>query len=159
MAALLFLALGIWAALYWFPTAEKKVKRQFRLLSEFASKEKDEPPLLAAQKIRNLETLFADRCEIRAPRFGLAGSFPRQEISLMAATARARFSRLILRFHDLTVSFPKKDEARVTLTARLIGKTAGGQDVDEPHELECQLIKTEDRWLFIRMEIVEVLKR
>ncbi len=158
-AALLILALGIWAALSLFPTDAKKVKRQFRLLAEYASKEAGEPPLMTAQKIRNLETLFADPCEIQAPRLGLGGSFPRQEISLMAAAARARYSRLVLRLHDLTVSFPKKDEARVTLTARLIGQAAGGQEVDEPHELECRLKKIEDRWRFIRMEIVEVLKR
>lgn len=159
MGALLILVLGIWAAFSLSPTPEKKVKKQFRLLSEYAFKEAGEPPLMTAQKIRNLETLFADRCEIKAPHFGLAGSFPRPEISLLAGTARARFSRLDLRFHDLTVSFPEKDGARVTMTARLIGQAASGEAVDEPHELECRLKKVEDRWLFSRMEIVEVLKR
>jgi hypothetical protein len=64
-----------------------------------------------------------------------------------------------LKFHDFDITFPKQGEARVRLTARLTGKTAMGEAINEAHEIDCLLGKTEKKWVFNRIEVVEVLKK
>jgi hypothetical protein len=83
----------------------------------------------------------------------------REEISTYAGSARAYFSQLDLKFYDFHIIFPESAVAKVTLTARLTGKSTTGEQVDDTRELECILKKIEKKWLFSTIEIVEVLKK
>ena len=83
----------------------------------------------------------------------------REEISTYAASARSHFSQLHLKFYDFHITFPEKGLAKVTLTARLTGKSTVGEQADETRELDCVLKKIESKWLFSEIEIVEVLKK
>jgi hypothetical protein len=47
----------------------------------------------------------------------------------------------------------------VTLTARLTGKLNVGDSIDETHEVESILKKVEKKWLFSKVEVIEVLKK
>jgi hypothetical protein len=64
-----------------------------------------------------------------------------------------------LKFYDSDIAFPEKGVAKVTLTARLTGKSTAGEQMDETRELECLLRKIEKKWLFSQIEVVEVLKK
>jgi hypothetical protein len=157
--AILVVILGIWAAFHFFQSEEKKVKKQFYLLSKWASKESGENTFVMAQKVKNIGKLFAEQCELKANVISFTGRYTTEEISSYAARARLPFSNLSLRFYDFNVAFPEEGLARVTLTAKLTGRTVTAEDVDETHELDCALKKIENKWLFTYIEVVEVLKK
>ncbi len=155
----LILALGILAIWRLFPDEEKKVRKQFDHLAEYASKAGDENPLATASKIKKVVSLFTDPCEVEIPFYSLAGKYNHQEIGVYAAGARSRFAELSFRFDDFTVLFPEKDIAEVQVTGRLTGKQINGEWAHETRELQCLLKKIEGQWLLGRFSVVEVLKK
>ncbi len=150
---------AISVALYLFPSEEKKVKKQFGLLSEWVSKEPGESPITMAYKIKNIGTLFDGTCEFKIPAYSFSGSYTREEISSYAGSGRLSFSQLDLKFYDFVIAFPDKGIAKVTLTAKVRGKSSSGEYIDEAHELGSVLKKIEKKWLFSKFEVVEVLKK
>jgi hypothetical protein len=112
-----------------------------------------------ARKMKNLESLFAESCEVTAPPYSLAGNFSRADLANLPARARLNFSHLALTFHDLSVSFPDRETAQVVLTGEVRGKSSRGAQIHEVREVACLLKKHEDEWFFSRWEVVEVLKR
>ena len=159
LLALLIVIAGIWAAFYFFESDERKVKKQFVKLSEGVSKESAESPIAMAQKVKSIGSLISESCEIKIPFDSFSGRNTPGEVSAYAARGRSYFATLDLKFYDLTISFPEKGAADVTLTARLTGKLAAGEHVEETRELRCVLKKIEKKWLFTELEVVEVLKK
>jgi hypothetical protein len=157
--AILAVGMGVWAAAYLFPSDVRKVKKQFNLMSERVSKDPGENTFTMAHKTRSLSTLFAEKFEIKTEIESMSGSYSPEEISSYAARGRLMFSYLSLSFYDLDISFPENGIAKVTLTARLKGRSTAGENFDETHELECILRKIEKKWLFSHVEIIEVLKK
>ena len=151
--------IGIAVIYYFLPSEEKKVRKQFQLLSERVQKSPEENALSILQKMKNIGPLFDEHCELKAPSQSLSGSYSRQEISTYAGSARSVFSQLDLKFYDFHIVFLEREVAKVTLTARLTGRSTAGEQVDEIRELECVLKKIEKRWLFSAIEVVEVLKK
>lgn len=156
---LLILIAGIWGVFYLFPSEEKKIKKQFTLLGQLASREADENPLAMAQKVRKIGGLFAEKCRLKVPGYSLSGVYNRQEIIALAARGRLHFSQLTLKFYDLNITFPEEREAKVSLTGRLIGKAQGRETVDETRELACALKRIDQEWAISELEVVEVLKK
>jgi len=159
IGSVLVVLLGIFALLYFSPGEERKVKKQFNLLSKWLSKEPGESALTMAHHLQKIGTLFAETCGLKAPGYSMTGRYTPEEISGYAARARAQFSKLSLEFVDLNIRFPEKDLARVNLTVKVTGTTTLGEYMNEVHELECHLKKTEKRWYFSDVEVVEVLKK
>jgi len=159
VVGVLIVIIGIVVVITLIPSEEKRVKRQFDLLSEWVSKSPEENAFTMLQKIRNIGTLFDEHCEMKAQDQSLSGSYTRQEISTYAGSARSHVSQLDLRFYDLRIIFPEKEVARVNLTARLTGRSTAGERVDETRELECILRKIDKKWLFSQIEVIEVLKK
>jgi len=155
----LMVIIGIIFAVTVLPSEEKRVKKRFQLLSEWISKSPEENPITMLQKMKDIGTLFVEPCELKAPHESLSGSYPRQEISAYAGSARSHFFQLDFKFYDLHIAFPEKEVAKVTLTARLIGKSTAGEQVDEIRELECLLKKIDKKWFFNQIEVIEVLKK
>ncbi len=159
LIGVLVVIIGIGVAFYVFPNEEKRVKKQFNLLSEYAAKSPEENAFTMLKKIKDIKTLFDEQCQLKVPSESLSGNYTREEISTYVGSARSYFSQLHLKFYDLSILFPEKEVARVTLTSRLTGKSATGEQVDETRELECILKKIEKKWLFSAIEVVEVLKK
>jgi hypothetical protein len=159
LLAVLIVTVGIVVVFYFLPSEEKKVRKQFHLLSEGVLKSLEENAFTMLQKMKNIGALFDEHCELKAPSQSLSGSYTRQEISTYAGSARSFFSQLDLKFYDFHIVFPEKEVAKVTLTARLTGRSTAGEQVDETRELECILKKIEKKWLFSSIEVVEVLKK
>jgi hypothetical protein len=157
--ALVVVGLGLFAVVYFSPSEEKRVRKQFDLLSEYVSKDPDENAIAMARKMQNLGSLFGDSCELQLAVEVLSGTYTREEMASYTARARARFPKLSLEFNDLQVTFPEHGVAKVTLTARLTGQTRTGEQRRETRELECLLKKTEKKWLFSHIEVIEVLKK
>lgn len=153
---------GILAVLYFSPSEEKKVRKQFDLLSQYVAKEPGEDPFSMANRIQNLSRLFAENCEFKIegdPLYSLSGNYSRQEVAGYALRGRSYFSDLTLKFYDLKVQFPERGLSQVRLTARLTGRSNAGEQAEEIRELQCFLTKIEKKWLFSQFEVVEVLKR
>lgn len=157
--ALVLAAAGIGAYLLLFQNEEKRVKKQFRQLSEGVSKEPKESIFTMDQKIKMIASLVDESCEINIPSYSVSGRLSREEITGYAARSRLHLSELHLKFYDFSIAFPQEDEARVYLTARLTGKTTTGEAINEAHEIDCLLKKIDKKWLFTRIEVVEVLKK
>ncbi len=155
----LIVIIGVLLVVTVFPSEEKRVKKRLHLLSEWVSKSPEESPFTMLQKMKDIGTLFVDPCELKAPNESLSGSYTRQEISAYAGSARSHFSQLDFKFYDLRIAFPEKGIANVTLTARLTGRSATGEQVDEIRELECLLRKIDREWFFNQIEVIEVLKK
>jgi hypothetical protein len=159
LIALILVIIAVGAAILLFPSEDKKVKKQFALLSERISKEPGENTFTMAQKVKSLGTLFTEKCELKEPIHSLSGSYTREEITSLALQGRAYFYSLSLKFQDLDISFPGEGSAKVILVARLSGKSTLGEYVDEMRELVCLLKRIEKKWLFSQIEAVEVLRR
>jgi hypothetical protein len=157
--AALIVVLGIVIAIAALPSEEKRVKKQFRLLSEWVSKSTEENAFTMLQRMKEIGSLFDAHCELKVPDQSLSGSYTREEISTYAGSARSQVSELDLKFYDLQVAFPEKEVAKVTLTARLTGRSTVGERMDETRELECLLRKIEKKWLFSQIEVIEILKK
>jgi hypothetical protein len=157
--AVAIVIIGIAVTVHFFPSEEKKVKKQFQLLSEGVLKSPKENAFTMLQKMKNIGALFDEHCELKAPGQSLSGRYTRGEISTHAGSARSSFSQLDLKFYDFHIVFPEKETTKVTLTARLTGRSTAGEQMDETHELECLLRKVEKKWLFSAIEVVEVLKK
>jgi hypothetical protein len=151
--------IGIVFAVTAFPSEEKRVKKRFHLLSEWVSKSPEETSFTVLKKMKDIGTLFLEPCELKAPHESLSGSYTRQEISAYAGSARSHFFQLDFKLYDLHIAFPEKEVAKVTLTARLVGKSTSGEQVDEIRELECLLKKIDKKWFFSQIEVIEVLKK
>ncbi len=156
---LVVVGLGFLATRYLFQSEEKRVRKQFDLLSEYVSKEPDENAIAMANKMQKLGSLFGDSCELQVALELLSGIYTREEIASYAARARARFSRVSLEFYDLEVTFPERSVAKVTLTARLTGRTRAGEQMRDTRELECLLKMSEKKWLFTHIAVIEVLRK
>jgi len=159
VAGALVVVVGIVLAITLIPSEEKRVKRQFHLLSEWVSKSPEENAFTMLQKMKNIGTLFDEHCEMKIQDQSLSGSYTRQEVSTYAGSARSYLSQLDLKFYDLRIVFPEKEIARVNSTARLTGRSTAGERMDETRELECVLRKIDKQWLFSQIEVIEVLKK
>jgi hypothetical protein len=159
LIALILIAIGIGVSLTLFQSEEKRVKKQFHLLSKGVSKEPGENIFTMDQKIKKIGSLFDESCEINIPAHSVSGRLSRDEITGYAARGRLHFTQLHLKFYDFNITFTQEGGAGVHLTARLTGKTTTGENVEEAHELDCLLKRIEKRWLFDRIEVVEVLKK
>ncbi|MGB9627965.1 MAG: hypothetical protein ACPL6D_04840 [Thermodesulfobacteriota bacterium] len=162
LAGIVILLIVIFSWKYFFPREEKRVIKQFELLSQYVEKGSEEDILSAANRMKNISQLFADPCEFKIEgdaSYSFVGSYSREEIKGYALRGRSYFSELSLRFDDYKIEFPEKHIAQVRLTGRLTGKSTSGEQVDEVRELFCILNKVGKVWLFGRMEVVETLKR
>ncbi len=159
MILLLVLIVGIGSFLYLFPAEEKKIKKQFALLSQWASKDQEENIFSLAQRGKSIGTLFDENCVLQVPPYSIDGGYSREEVTVYAARARSQFSRVNLEFYDLNISFPEEGLAKVTLTGKLTGILQDKENVNEIRELECVLKKIEGKWLFSEFQVVEVLKK
>jgi len=159
LMGVLIVIIGIVLTFSVFPSEEKRVKKGFHLLSEWVSKSPEENSFTMLKKMKDIGTLFLEPCELKAPHESLSGSYTRQEISAYAGTARSHFFQLDFKLYDLHIAFPEKEVVQVTLTARLIGKSMIGEQIDEIRELECLLKKIDEKWFFSRVEVIEVLKK
>jgi len=159
LIGLMMVVIGCVIVITVFPREEKRVKKQFHLLSEWVSKSPEENALTMLQKMKNIGSLFDAHCELKVPDHSLSGTYTREEISTYAGSARSQASQLDLKFYDFDIAFPEKGVAKVTLTARLTGRSTAGEQTDDTRELECVLKKIENKWLFSQIEVVEVLKK
>ncbi|HUU39804.1 MAG TPA: hypothetical protein VMW42_02570 [Desulfatiglandales bacterium] len=150
---------GICLSMYLSRSEEKKVRKQFDQLSKWVSKDHNEDHFTMAGKIKNIGELCVDDFTLTIHDSSPSGRYSPKEISGLAARLRFPFSKLSLKFNDLQIEFPDKKKAKVIATAIFSGNLKEGEIVDEIFEVEYDLIKLENKWLFISANVVEVLEK
>jgi hypothetical protein len=159
LIALIIVFAGLLLGRHLLTGEEKKVKKQFQLLTKWVSKGRGEGAIKTASKSQSLGSLFADPCTFTTELHSLSGNYSPSEIASYAARARVEFVTLSLRFYDLNVEFPKEGVARVTLTMKVTGRMTGGDWFQETQGIQCLLKKVENRWLFSEVGVVEFLQK
>jgi hypothetical protein len=157
--AVLVFILSVLAVLTLFPSEEKKVRKQFKALSNVVSKEPGENVFTTARKAQEIVPLFDENCELIIPEDSVSALFRRGEITNYVIRGRTQFSDLSLTFVDLSITFPERGTAKVVLTAKLKGKIVNGDRMDETREVQSTLKKIKRKWYFTTFEVVEVLKK
>lgn len=145
---------------YGFVTREERaVRKKYAALAEWVRKEPGEPPLEKAVKARAAAGVFHDPCLFEIQTYEISAEVSLQQLAGIALQGRERFSELDLEFYDLAVNIPQPGHAETSATAHLMGKKAGGDGVNETHEISASLAKGEDGWRFKRITAVEVLQK
>ncbi len=156
---LLIAAAGAVFLFFYLQSDERKVKKRFSTLSKLVSKERGESVVILATRARGIGQLFSDPCAVEASDHLRSGRYTPEQITSHAASARALFKKLSLKFYDLNVTFPADGRATIRLTGMLSGLTKQEETFEETHEMEVELVKVEGKWLFSKFRAVQVLER
>lgn len=154
---LVILAAGFIAIRFW-PGDERAIRKQLALIEEAGSRDPAEKPVESLLKSRQIAGLFNDPCELTIEAADYRGVFDRKQIMDRLALVRSSSSRVIVEIYDISIDFPEKQTAAVSLTLRLRSES-GNDTVADVHEVAATLRKIEGTWLFTSVRIVEVLER
>lgn len=138
---------------------KKKIEKRFARLSELFSKDDLEPALVMATKVKGIGSLFAEKCIIESSDRLRSGSYSPEQITSHAASARALFRKLNLKFYDIEITISEEGKAVTSLTGMLSGISKREETFNETYEMEVDLVKVEEDWFFSGIRMVEVLKK
>lgn len=158
---ILLISLGIGLRLYLRPTDENQIRKRFSTLSSLAAKTAKEGALPAAGKAKEISELFSEKSTFTVDGLDwMGGPFTRKALSGNIFRARAMFSRLQLSLDDLELDIdPGRGTAKVFFSAVLSGTLKDGRTIREIRELESNLIRTEDGWLFENFMVRRIIKK
>lgn len=154
---LVVLAVGFIAFRFW-PSDERAIRKQLALIEEAGSRDPAEKPVEFLMKSRQIAGLFNDPCELTVEAADYRGVFDRKQIMDRITLVRSSFNRVIVDLYDISIDFPEKQTAAVSLTLRLRSES-GSDTIADVHEVAATLRKIEGTWLVTSVRIVEVLER
>ncbi len=151
--------IGLW--LYLRPTDENLIRNQFSRLAALASKNTKEGALPAAVRAKEMASLFSGRSTFAVDGLDwMAGPFNHEALSGNIFRSRAMFDKLTLSLDDLEpeIDAPNR-KAKVNLSAVLSGTLKDGKTIREVRELECNLLKTDDGWVFDSFKVRQIIRK
>ncbi len=157
------LAVLLGACALWFfvfrSTDEAKIKKQFQILAESASKAGEETAATLYLKSASLSALFDDHCSLDVAHSFVSGSYTPEEVSSKMVQAHKLFETATMKIYNLTVRMDGENKASAIFTLRFTGKSKNGASFDETREIEASLIRKEGKWLFCAFKIAQVIER
>ncbi len=157
VALLLAGVLGLLALRFW-PSDERAIRAQLRLIEEAGSKQPAEQPVEALAKATQLADLFNDPCRLVVTAAQHAAIYPRKQIQERIVMARALYAEVEVTLHDIAIALGEHHTAVVRGTIRLHGQSKG-EPLADAQELRAEMAKIDGTWLFTSVEIVEVVER
>lgn len=157
----LLVAAGIGLWLYLRPTDENLIRTQFSKLTSLASKNTKEGALPAAARAKEMASLFSGKSTFAVDGLDwMAGPFSHEALSGNIFRSRAMFDKLTLSLDDLELDIdPAHKKAKIFLSAVLSGKLKDGKSIREVRELECDMLKTDDGWVFDSFKVRQIIKK
>lgn len=152
-------ACAVFVYLRYFQGDEAMIRKQFDTLAESAGKSEGDSQIAVMQRVNTIKSLFADTFELNTPFRSELKTYGKQDLNTFALAVFSKYAQMSVEFHDLTISVHENGSADAILTAKLSGRTPRGEQAADFHELECQLEKTDDGWLFTGIEFVDVLEK
>ena len=158
---ILLIGLGIGGWIHLRPTDENLIRRRFKKLTELTFKSAKEGALPAAARAQETASLFSEKSTFSVDGLDwMAGPFSRKALSGNIFRARAMFSTLKLSLDDLEIDIDsEKRTAKVFLSATLSGTLKDGRTIREVRELESNLAKTDEGWIFENFKLREIIKK
>ena len=156
---LILTGIGLW--LYLRPTDENLIRTRFARLSSLASKNTKEGALPAAARAKEMASLFSGKSTFFVDGLEwMAGPFNHEALSGNIFRSRAMFNKLTLSLDDLELDIdPGHKKAKVYLSAVLSGTLKDGKTIREVRELECNMLKTDDGWVFDSFKVRRIIKK
>ncbi len=145
------------AFLYW-PHDKRAIGKQLTLLEVKGSKEPTEQPVETLLKSKQIAGLFRDPCRFTVAASDFSGEYDRKQIMDRITMIRSSWSRMRVRFYDISIDFPEEKTAGLIMTVRLNGMN-GNDALADTQEVSATLRKIEGDWLFTSVRIEEVLQR
>lgn len=149
----------LWGLWYFFPTKARQVRRQFKALASWMSKDGEEGALAIAQQAREAGRFVGPSCHVESETYDIDGEVTPEDVARYYFAAHTRASAISLKFYDLAITFPDDETARAIATARLTVTPKEGDATTETHEVDCTLKKADGRWLLRRVSLVQVLRK
>ena len=154
------IVIGIILFYFFFQSEERQVRKRFKTFAQTASKRVEDSQLIVAGKSKKISKYFAQSCRIEAHEYNVSRNYSQADIHTIAFQVLTRHSELKVTFVDLQVEIPEKGIAAVVSTVRILGKVKRGEEyVEENHEIDCRLKKIDEEWVFVKIELVDVLKK
>lgn len=154
------IAISTLAFVFFFKNEERQVKKQFKTFAKTASIHVEDSQLIVAGKSKKISKFFTETCRIEAHEFNVSRNYSQKDIHTISFQAFTRYSELTLTFVDLHVEIPGKGIAIALSTVRIIGKAKGKEEyIEENYEIKCRLNKIDDEWFFVKVELIDVLKK
>ncbi len=150
---------GLLIWLYFGDNENKKIKKQFARLSDCIAKQQGEGNISALYKLQVLGSLFSESCEIEIPKSSLSGTYSPEGLVSNVARGKIMFSKMKLDFYDLVINISGKDAANIIFTARFTATSSEGASADETREIEAIMKKTDGKWLFSSLKVIELLEK
>ena len=159
--SVLLAAAGIAAYFFFFAEKEEsKIKRAFGELSATVRKSGNEGMLVSLEKAKTASKFFDEICTLKLENIPQGvGRMSRDNIASNTAMLRKYFDRMDISFYDMEI-FVESDgaEARMTFTAVFNG-SGSGRKVEEPREMDAELVKKGGRWLIRSLAFREVIQK
>lgn len=154
-------ALGVGLWLWLRPTDENLIRARFGKLSELVSKNTREGAIPAVTRAKEAASLFTEKSSFAVDGLDwMAGPFTREKLSANMFRSRSMFDKIGLSLDDLELDIdPEKGTAKVFFTAVLSGTLKDGRAVREVRELECNMLKTDEGWLFDSFKVRQIIKK
>ena len=159
LIVLIALGIGLW--LWLRPTDENLIRARFGKLSELVSKNTREGAIPAVTRAKEAASLFTEKSSFAVDGLDwMAGPFTREKLSANMFRSRSMFDKITLSLDDLELEIdPEKGSAKIFLTAVLSGTLKDGRAVREVRELECNMVKTDEGWLFDSFRVRQIIKK
>ena len=157
---LVFISLLFCAALlFWLlPNDEKEIRNNLHQLASLCSSAKDDSSLVTISNAGKIAKLCTIPCSIDIESFDIKRDFIGKEISQHVLMMKRMLPDTRFVFKDIQITFPQKDNALITATLSLHGKTKNERFTDA-YELDIRSIKRDGDWLFSSFTVVEFMER
>jgi len=140
------------------PSDEEKILKKLDLMAEYCTTEQQEPAMVTLQKVASAAKLCTDPCLVKLDSVDVDQEFTRKEISDRLLMLKKRLVGTTFTFQDTSFTSLEGDNAALTTTLLLNGKTVDGRFTDA-YELDISARKIEREWLFSSFVVVEFVER
>jgi len=142
---------------YW-SSDERAIRKQVAKIESLGSKTRDEKPIDALIRARQLAALFHDPCSLQVESADFSGAYSRKQIQDRIVMARGFYTEAAVSVHDLSIHRIDNGQATLRCTLRVKGQ-GNNSAVADVQEVEADMRKVEGDWLFTQLTLVEVLER
>lgn len=156
-ACLLVAIIGLW--IFSGDSDKKQIANCLQSLAQKLTKAKGAKIATALAKSHGAKTLFASSVILQVNARKADGNYTREKIAQKILKAHATFVEMDLKIYDLSIHIDEDSSAQTKFTARFLGKTTFGSNVEETRELQGYLRKNNGKWQIYRLAMQQVLER
>ena len=144
--------------IFFWPSDKKKISNNLDSLAEYCTSIHQEPVIEVLKKATLAAKLCSDPCKVQIESFKINHEFSQKEISDRIIMMKKKLSNTTFSFHDTVIDITDKNQAEVTTTLRINGKTVDDQFTDA-YEINISAGKKDGDWRFSSFTVIEFMKK